>query len=259
MRKILYTVFVLIIASSTVFSQDTIQVDEGFHREKKNIYQGEAYRGFSLHADIFSPAMGFLVNKNIRTFELQVDANFYNKFFPTVEAGYGQIDVSLTMGQKYRSKSPFLRIGMNYGLINNANKDGSEKLIRSYPFLGVRYGMGVMNYSMENIPLSTGYWADSQLYAFEKRAVYGGWLELVGGIRVDIYRGLTMGWSVRLKTLFHAKDKTKIWWAPGYGFTAGSQFAFNYTIGYTFHTKTEREKDKALMLEKAKEKDKNKK
>ena len=71
---------------------------------------------------------------------------------------------------------------------------------------------------------------------------YVGWIEIVGGIRVDIYRGLTMGWSVRLKTAFHAKNKTQLWWTPGYGFTQGAQFAFNYTLGYTLRTKAERAK-----------------
>ncbi len=250
MKKKFAIIAMLLIWVLPAISQEVIKPDEAPPRDKKNIYQGEPYRAFSIHADIFSPAMGIIANKNIRTFEIQADANFYDKLFPTIEAGYGQISTTLQEGQTYKSQAPFLRIGMNYNLIRNANKDGSAKHIRSYPFLGVRYGMGVFGYEMTGIPLSSGYWGTEQQYDFSKKAVYGGWLEIVGGIRVDIYRGLTMGWNVRLKTAFHSPDKAKLWWAAGYGFTSGSQFAFNYTIGYTFRTKTEREKDKALRLEK---------
>ncbi len=236
------TFFVLflysIISLSVVAQNDTTPIV----REARNLYTGEAYRAFSLHADIFSPVMGKILNNNIKTFELQADANIYDKFFPTIEAGMGEVATTGKNGQYYESSSPFLRIGMNYSLLNNAKKDGTPRLIRSYPFVGVRYGMGVFNYRMKNIPLNSDYWSYSTLYDFDGQNVYAGWLEIVGGIRVDIYKGFTMGWSVRIKTAFHSKDKTKLWWTPGYGFTSGGQFAFNYTVGYTFRTKTERAK-----------------
>ena len=208
-------------------------------REKRNTYTGKAYKAVSIHADIFSPAMGIIGNKNVRTGEIQADINLYYKFFPTLEAGYGSIQTTLQGGQEYRSASPFVRVGFNYNLINNADKDGRMKHIVSYPFVGARYAMSATNYEAANIPMNNDYWAGGdRRQSFSGRDVYCGWLELVGGIRVNLYRGFTMGWSVRLKTAFHTKDKTKIWWNPGYGFTQGGQFAFNYTIGYTLFSKS---------------------
>ena len=95
---------------------------------------------------------------------------------------------------------------------------------------------------MTNVQYNSDYWQGSKTHNFAAKSTYAGWIEIVGGIRVDIYRGLTMGWSVRLKTAFHAKNKTQLWWTPGYGFTQGAQFAFNYTLGYTLRTKAERAK-----------------
>lgn len=214
-------------------------------KDIRNIYKGKAYRAVSVHADIFSPFMGRIANKNINTFEFQADINLYDKLFPTVEAGLGNISVNLAGGQGYRASAPFVRLGMNYNLLNNATKEGTPRLIRSYPFLGVRYGIGVVDYAMTNVKYNSDYWQGSKTHDFAAKSTYAGWIEIVGGIRVDIYRGLTMGWSVRLKTAFHAKNKTQLWWTPGYGFTQGAQFAFNYTLGYTLRTKAERAKTAA--------------
>ena len=101
-------------------------------REKRNTYTGKAYKAVSIHADIFSPAMGIIGNKDIRTGEIQADMNLYYKFFPTLEAGYGSIRTSLKGGQEYRAASPFVRVGFNYNLINNADKDGRMKHKHTY-------------------------------------------------------------------------------------------------------------------------------
>ena len=50
-------------------------------KDIRNIYKGKAYRAVSVHADIFSPFMGRIANKNINTFEFQADINLYDKLF----------------------------------------------------------------------------------------------------------------------------------------------------------------------------------
>ena len=67
---------------------------------------------------------------------------------------------------------------------------------------------------------------------------YAGWMEVLGGVRVDLFKGLTLGWSIRLKTFLHtsAPDKSYVWYVPGYGKSSGMGVMFNYTIGYTFYS-----------------------
>ena len=98
-------------------------------REKRNTYTGKAYKAVSIHADIFSPAMGIIGNKDIRTGEIQADMNLYYKFFPTLEAGYGSIRTSLKGGQEYSATSPFVRVGFNYSLIA-AKLLGQRRILR---------------------------------------------------------------------------------------------------------------------------------
>jgi len=224
---------------TNLFAQDEAAPE----KQVKNLYTKPVVRGFSLHADIISPFMGLIVDKSVRTFEIQADINLFDKIFPIIEGGFGSINATLENGSSYKTAVPFFRIGINYNLIKNVTKEGVPKIIRSYPFLGVRYGFGIMSYQIDNVQITSDYWGENQTVNFSNSGIFAGWLEVVGGVRVDIKSGFTMGWNVRLKTLFHSsKDKPKLWYVPGYGLTSSTVFGFNYTIGYTFKTKEKAKK-----------------
>ncbi|MDR1542908.1 MAG: DUF6048 family protein [Prevotellaceae bacterium] len=240
MKKYFLAILILIFApvgATLAVAQDDANEPE---KSPKNNYKGVAYRAFSLHADIATPAMEILTNKAFAV-EFQADVNFFDKLFPIVEVGFGSMDKTLKNGASYKTASPYFRIGLNYNLLKNVTKDGTPKIIRSYPFLGLRYGMSILPYQIDNVQVSSPYWNEEQIMNFGEKAVFAGWGEIVGGVRIDIKNGFTMGWSVRLRTLFHAsKNKTQLWYVPGYGLTSGSTFGFNYTLGYTFRTKKEK-------------------
>ncbi len=201
-------------------------------------------RGFSAHLDIASPLMGIAVDKNIITAEIQADINLLNKFFPIVELGYASVNHVADNGAIYRAQAPFWRIGLNYNILKTKKDNGAEKLNRHYPFVGVRYGMSVINYELADVPFSSNYWNENELLTWSGRNAYAGWAEIVGGVRVDLAKGFTMGWSVRVKLLLHSslKSKETLWYVPGYGRSSGTQFSFNYTIGFTYRTKAERKR-----------------
>jgi hypothetical protein len=238
MKKYFFTILLLIFPL-LIFAQNEENEQE---KPQKNSYKGFPYRGFSVHADIASPFMEKLQNKNALSFEFQADVNLFDKIFPILEVGFGSINNTLKSESSYKTSSPFFRIGLNYNLMKNVNKDGTPKIIRSYPFLGLRYGFNVLSYQLDNAQVTSDYWNESQSLNFGEKAVFAGWGEIVGGIRVDIKSGFTMGWSVRLKTLFHAsKNKSQLWYVPGYGLTSGSAFSFNYTLGYTFKVSSKKQ------------------
>lgn len=200
------------------------------------------FRGFSAHLDIASPLMGIAVDKGVITGEIQFDVNLRNKFFPIVEVGYAAIEHVADNGATYRAGAPFWRLGLNYNVLKTKREDGSEKLNRHYPFVGLRYGMSVVNYELSSVPLARDYWGETDALAWHGRHAYAGWLELLAGVRVDLVNGFTMGWSVRINLLLHSSldNKELLWYVPGYGRSSGTQFTFNYTIGFNYRTKYER-------------------
>ncbi len=195
------------------------------------------FRGFSAHMDIGSPLISYLVDHSIKTLEGSVDINLLHRFFPIVEVGYGQADKTMDNGAHYFGSAPFARVGINVNLLNQRSDKDKTKGVRNYAFLGLRYGMSFMNYTIDNVRITDDYWNTEEIISYHKDFAYAGWCEVVGGIRVDLVKGFTMGWSVRYKALFHPKaNQNEMWYVPGYGKSGGSVFDFNYTIGYTFRT-----------------------
>ncbi|MGM9805309.1 MAG: DUF6048 family protein [Candidatus Aphodosoma sp.] len=205
---------------------------------KTSQFQPPVFQGFSVHYDLAAPLMGIAYGK-VMNFEAQIDVNLYSRIYPVLEIGFASADETMAVGSVYTTRAPFFRVGLNYGLLKRFKDDGTVRSVRSYPFAGVRYAFAPMNYNIGNVVVSDTYWGSETVEEFGSPLVYSGWLEIVAGVRVDLYRGLTMGWSVRLKTLLHttAHDKSYLWYVPGFGNAGGAAFGFNYTIGYTFYAR----------------------
>ena len=58
-------------------------------------------------------------------------------------------------------------------------------------------------------------------------------MEVNVGIRVNVWKGLSMGWNIRMKYLLKegSTPNANPWYIPGYG-PNGSNFGFNYNIYY---------------------------
>ena len=204
------------------------------------------YNGWSAHADIASPLMGLAVDKSIVTAEAAVDVNLSNRFFPTLEMGYGAVSTQMTNGSTYSATAPFARLGMNFNLLKTKDKEGNMKPHCNYAYLGLRYGISLVDYQLANVPITSGYWGENQLLSWNGKNAYAGWGEVVAGVRVDMAKGFTMGWSIRMKLFLHTSldEKQTLWYVPGYGNSSGNTFTLNYTLGYTYYTKAERSKFK---------------
>lgn len=212
--------------------------------KKVKQFQPPVFRGLSVHYDLTSPLMGMAYGK-VLNFEAQVDVNLYRRLYPIFEVGFASANETTSMGAEYTTHSPFFRVGLNFGLLKPFREDGSERSVRCYPFVGVRYAFSPMNYKIDNVVVSDPYWGTENIVSYGSQLVYSGWLEVVAGVRVDLYKGLTMGWSVRLKTLLHtsAPDKSYLWYVPGFGTTGETAFGFNYMIGYTFYSESFKKKE----------------
>ena len=230
-------IFILIISSIVVSAQTNApDTTEQVLPPKVKQFVPPVFRGASVHFDIASPIFGAL-DRTVNL-EIQADVNLYRRLYPIIEVGFTSINRQTPTGASYSSHSPFFRLGINYGLLKPFKDDGSMRSVKCYPFVGIRYAFSTMNYTIENLAINDDYWGKQETMSYHSPLTYTGWLEVVAGVRVDLYRGLTMGWSVRLKTLIHtsAPDKAYVWYVPGYSRSQGMAFSFNYTIGYTFYT-----------------------
>jgi hypothetical protein len=210
--------------------------EEQVQLPKVKQFQGNVFRGLSVHADVGSPIIS-LLGGYARSYEVQLDVNLYRRLYPIFEMGYATAKKEAITGIVYDTRAPFFRVGLNYGLLKPFKDDGSSRSVKSYPFVGLRYAMSPVTYNLSNVEINDEYWGTAAIEDFRNNVKYAGWMEVVGGVRVDLFKGLTMGWSVRLKTFLHtsAPEKSYVWYVPGYGKSSGMGVMFNYTIGYTFY------------------------
>lgn len=223
--------------SSMGNSSSYSNTEEQNQTPKVNQYQGEVFRGLSVHADVGSPIIS-LFGGFARSYEVQLDVNLYRRLYPIFEMGYATAQKEALSGIIYNTKAPFFRLGLNYGLLKPIKDDGSERSVKCYPFVGLRYAFSPVTYNLLNVEIKDEYWGTSDIENFRNNVEYAGWMEVVGGVRVDLFKGFTLGWSIRIKTFLHtsAPDKTYVWYVPGYGKSSGMGVMFNYTIGYTFYS-----------------------
>lgn len=240
-RCITHIIVLTVITSALLTATAAAKQPADSTMHAKRQHNDSVFCGISTHIDIASPLMGIAINKNVQTIEAQIDINILNRFYPTAEIGYGNVNTTAHNGSCYTVSALFWRIGMNYNLLKKRDNTGNRRSLHNYPFIGLRYGMSVLPYTLDNVPVDGGYWGGIATRQYRGHNIYTGWAEIVAGVRIDLYKGLTMGWSVRLRLLLHAmRDKAMLWYVPGYGRNDGPTFTFNYTIGYTWRTSAER-------------------
>ncbi|MCQ2343468.1 MAG: DUF6048 family protein [Paludibacteraceae bacterium] len=246
MRKWVVILAMLVMVFDAVAQRDSVVVRK---KEADPNYERPVFQGFSAHVDLLTPAMNLIFGKVYGT-EVTFDLNLYNRLFPLIEIGYSDVEQTLASNITYKTNAPYLRFGINYGILRPINKAGKRRLLDCYPYVGARYGMAFMNYEYKNVEIRDEYWGGMTTTEYSKPFVYSGWLEIVAGVRMNLAAGFTMGWAFRFRTAVHTSAETKAytWYIPGYGKSDGSSFTFSYTIGYTYKVKKVRDRDGTGML-----------
>lgn len=179
--------------------------------------------------DLFSPVAN-LFGQKYGNYEASVELDLHNRFFPIWEIGIGQSNSTPEdMNFTYIGKPAlYNRIGLNYNIKYNS-------LSSDYFYIGLRYGFSAFHYDIKNIHLDSPYWnPDSPVTAeILNQKSRAQWVEGLLGVRMKIYKGLMMGWSVRYKWKIKVKDnfQSSPWFIPGFG-NSGSSVAFTYSIYY---------------------------
>lgn len=138
----------------------------------------------------------------------------------------------------YSTEGQFLRAGFDYNTYGNWY--GMENMI----YVGARYGFSLFSQDLLSYTLhkDNQYWNEntagsdaSWIKKYDGRTAH--WLELVLGIKVELFRNLYAGASVRIGLLVSQTDNTGFpnYYVPAFGRVyEGSRFgtSFNYTLSY---------------------------
>lgn len=158
--------------------------------------------------------------------ELSADMDLKHRFYPALELGGGHYQRTKN-ALDYKSDGGFARIGLNYNVFKNS--DGIN-----YGYVGLRYGYAFQQYQYQSGYTFGSYWQDPVPINLSDCKAHTHWAEILVGIKVRIYRALSMGWTFRYNLRLGQKDSPMAspYYVPGYGKNGQKSSSFTYSLYY---------------------------
>lgn len=206
---------------AVLLDEDTVKVDRS-PTEK-------LYGGVIVGVNFFDGILQ-LAGQSYGSYTVEASVDLYNWFFPTLEVGLGVANTTPTnLNYTYKGgPSFFAKIGIDYNFLYRSDP--------AYTLLaGLRLGFTGFGYDLTDVTIQSPYWQESQTFNLpgqKSTALYG---EVLGGMRIRIYKGLHMGWTIRYKALFHASQAANgsPWFIPGFG-ARNAPFSATFSVAWRF-------------------------
>jgi hypothetical protein len=210
MSKYFFSILIFCLVSCGIFSQTY---------RTKGLRLGMDISRFSLY--YFDPSRV--------EYEFSGDFEIRRDLYLTGEYGFQTVD--LKKGNfNYLSDGDYFRIGVDRNFLKSENPYDYEMAL-----LGIRYGFSKFNHSASDIITPENYWGKVTDYSVPESLYTAHWIEIVAGIRTELFRNFFMGWSIRSRILIaHTRDPNMDPYnIPGYG--NGSKkgtVGFNFSVYY---------------------------
>ncbi len=187
------------------------------------------WQGMNLKIDIATPVLELARSKaQLMSYDIALNVRLKNRFYPTLELGYGQ-GITSAAGGKFRGLGGYGRVGLDLSVLKKARKNNML-------LVGVRLGTAVQGCDITDVRVWDTYWQKYTKRNYEHMVRADVWGEVVAGVQVQVYKSFHMGWYVRLKLLFTRKDDGTLnaWYIPGFGYRQDTNFGLNYYLGWKF-------------------------
>lgn len=177
--------------------------------------------------DYFHPAM-FAFFDDRKAYEITADYYVRNEYYLVLEGGLGSSSVNYA-DLTYKTTNNFVRFGFNKSvLVRNSPSDWDMM------FIGLRIGDANVKRGSASYVVADSLWG-ADTGSVKGAAIHPFWAELAGGVRVELIKGLSAGWTIRGKFMLNGKsfkDLSPLYIA-GYGRgDKNTAFDFNAYISY---------------------------
>lgn len=175
----------------------------------------------------FADAIFLMAGQKHASIDLWASLSLHNWVQPVIEAGIGFADNQPDNGNfHYKGKpSPYFKLGVDYNFLYKSNPDYQAHV-------GLRAGVSSFKYDITDITINSSYWDETQHTSILNQKATSTYGEFVGGLRVKIWKNISMGWDGRYRFKFKSgKGSNSVpWFIPGYG--AGSPLSVSFSIIY---------------------------
>lgn len=223
MRKY-FTSILLLLTSVCGFAQEVEEEEEQRPAIVDSMYQLRL--GLDLSRIYFNQVQKKFEQRT--SYELELDFYWRRDLYFVLDGGFG--NSSLSYGDlTYNSNNVFFRGGFNKSLLPRLKQHDWDMA-----FIGLRYGVGMINRSAATYSITDSSWGIFTGSAPAENMT-AHWIELTGGVRVEVVKCLYLGWNVRGKFMLNAKRFSEL---PPYniaGYGKGEKpsiFDFNVYLSY---------------------------
>lgn len=174
-----------------------------------------------------------LYDDSYKGLELVGDYRITKKFYIAGELG-NEDKTSYNDNLNFTTKGTYFKIGFDYNAYENWLD--MENLL----FVGMRFGVGSFSQKLNsyNIYQAGNFYGTNTVFSGQEfSGLSASWIEVVSGLKAEVFNNLFVGFSLRLNYLASNKEPEGFanLYIPGFNKTyEGSKFGagFNYTVSY---------------------------
>jgi hypothetical protein len=141
------------------------------------------------------PAIYF-TNKNVLNEEVYVAVDLNEKRAAYLSVGHLNYKYS-QYNYEYLNNGSFLKIGMDFNLLKPDKSQG-----KYFAGIGLRYG--ISRFSTETPFIERANYWGTTTNSLAKKSYWGHFIEFSPGIRTEIFKNVSLGWSVSLRMLLYS-------------------------------------------------------
>jgi hypothetical protein len=219
---------ILVLHACPLYAQEDMTEEDPDEVNKPRQFLFEQLpRQLRFSMDISKPVSAALLG-NRSGYELMVDYHFRKDLYAVVEGGWGSSNYQYP-DLSYKSANGFMRIGVDKNMMQRLSLADWDMV-----FAGLRYGMSVIHRGEGRYTTVDSLWGQTA-GTIDARTFTGHWLELTGGMRVEIVRNIFLGWTVRGRFLLNRSSFEELppFYVAGYGRgDKNAIFDFNFYLSY---------------------------
>ncbi|MBP7358989.1 MAG: hypothetical protein KA955_06600 [Prevotella sp.] len=181
------------------------------------------FRGIAISTDLVGPVM--LSASDYGQYECALKVNLKDKYFPTVELGYGKANHNDGTNIDYKTQAPYFRIGCDFNILKN--KHAPNRM-----FVGLRYAYTSYKYDVSKADFKDPAWGWNVNYNISNVSCSYHWIEAVIGVDSKIVGPLHLGWTVRYKHRIACNegDYGNSWYVPGFGISSNTRLGGTFNV-----------------------------
>ena len=176
-------------------------------------------------------AVNHLLGSDFLSAEGFAGVNLKNRYFPTIEAGFGRMDATGDLGIHYKTSAPYVRVGADYNFLYN--KQHGHMVLAGFRLAATNFTYDI-NQTDQEVPttLTDGYWGDQIDFVHPGMDGSMKWLEINFGLRTRISKRIDMGWTIRYKRRLSAQagEYGDPFYVPGFGKYGSTTIGLTYNL-----------------------------